>query len=337
MMFDPNPDQTRRQLMLGLASLPLLSALPISALASPDIDLARLASQLAEQTGLKAGDIEAILAQAEFRQDVIDRILTPYESKPYAQYRPLFVTDAMREMGVEYLQANQAIFADTETRYGIEPQVIAAILGMETRFGRYKGKDRVLDSLFTLAAGYPKRADFFRRELGEFLLMCKEEKLTPADVQGSYAGAFGTTQFIPSSYRGYAVDADGDGRRNVWDSPVDIIGSVANYFHRHGWQHGRPVAHWLPSRKSVFEHQAKKGLRDWKQLADLRHYIHNLPEMWQDDDKVTIIDMQTKKGRQFALVHYNFYVITRWNRSYNYAMAITEVASMLGCRTCDVS
>lgn len=325
--------------MLGLGSLPLLAALPAPLLASaePMADLSLLASQLADQTGLKAADIEAILAQAEFKPDVIDRILTPYESKPYAVYRPLFVTEQMRTMGEEYLQENRATLDAAADKYGIEPEVVAAILGMETRFGRYKGKDRVLDSLFTLATGYPKRADFFRRELGEFLLMCREERLNPTDVLGSYAGAFGATQFIPSSYRGYAVDADKDGRRDVWNTPADIVGSVANYFSRHGWQRGRPVAHWLPARKSIFEERAKEGFGHWTPLAELRRYIHGLPAMWQDDDKVAIIEMQTAKGRQFALVHYNFYVITRWNRSYNYAMATTEIAAMLGCKTCAVS
>ena len=327
--------------MIGLGCLPVLTALPSALYASPvsqpDIDLAAMAGQLAEQTGLQADTIEKILAEAQFRQDVIDRILTPYESKPYAQYRPLFVTEKMHEMGDAYMNEHRALLDTTSKKYGIEPEIITAILGMETRFGRNKGKDRVLDSLFTLASGYPKRAGFFRKELGEFLLMCREEKLDPTAVTGSYAGAFGATQFIPSSFRGYAVDANGDGRRDVWNTPADIVGSIANYFDRHGWQQGRPVAHWLPTRKSIFERRARSNFREWTPLAELRRYIHQLPEMWHDNDKVAIIEMQTKKGRQYALVHYNFYVITRWNRSYNYAMAITEIAAMLGCRTCAVS
>ncbi|HXH72728.1 MAG TPA: lytic murein transglycosylase B [Mariprofundaceae bacterium] len=339
MKTGPAPDLLRRHLMLGLGSLPLLAVLPASAaaLTKPQVDLTALAGQLAAQTGLKAAAIEAILAQAEFKPDVIDRILTPYESKPYAVYRPLFVTEQMRVMGEEYLRDNRATLDAAADKYGIEPEIVAAILGMETRFGRYKGKDRVLDSLFTLATGYPKRADFFRRELGEFLLMCQEERLNPTDVMGSYAGAFGATQFIPSSYRGYAVDADKDGRRDVWNSPADIIGSVANYFSRHGWQRGRPVAHWLPTRKSIFEERARENFSHWTPLADLRRYIHTVPPMWQDDDKVAVIEMQTSTGMQYALVQNNFYVITRWNRSYNYAMATTEIAAMLGCKTCAVS
>ncbi|MDT8377147.1 MAG: lytic murein transglycosylase, partial [Mariprofundaceae bacterium] len=224
-------------------------------------------------------------------------------------------------------------------QYGVQPEIIAAILGMETRYGHYKGKDRVLDALYTLASGYPRRADFFRRELGEFLLLCHEENIDPVSVQGSYAGAFGTTQFIPSSYRGYAVDADGDGQRDVWGSPEDIINSVANYFNRHGWQADRPVARWLDHlpMKVFFAKMLHDETKKWQRLGDVRkHAALKLPETWQDDDKVALVQRKTSQGKRTALVHYNFYVITRWNRSYNYAMAITELAYMLGCPQCGV-
>jgi len=295
-----------------------------------------LARQLAKETKLDPSDILQILSRAEFRPSIIKRIKTPYESRPYTDYRKLFITQTMRQQGELFLQQHADVFTRQEQYYGVERQLIAAILGMETRFGRYRGSDRLLDSLYTLSTGYARRAEFFRHQLGEFLLLCREEGLKPEQVLGSYAGAFGTTQFIPSSFRAYAVDADGDGKRDVWHSVPDIVASVGNYFRQHGWQRGRPVAHWLPYRKTL-KVRADKGIKAWSPLAELRATLPTLPPIWQDKDKVAIIPMRTDKGQQMAIVHYNFYVITRWNRSYNYAMATTEVASMLGCSACHVS
>jgi len=325
----------RRSLLrgAGLAVIPL--CLPTALLAAvirkptQHFSKAYLARLIASETGLAEKQVAQTLHGARFTPAVITSITTPYESRSYAEYRPLFVTDSMKRMGDAYLAEQQAIFADVEKKYRVEPEIIAAILGMETRYGRHRGSDRLLDSLYTLATGFPRRADFFRRELGEFMLLAKEEKLDATRQLGSYAGAFGTTQFIPSSFRAYAVDADGDGRRNVWDSPTDIIASVGNYFHRHGWQAGRPCAHWLPVSQPL-QQRAEAGFKQWSTLAEIKQHLPALPERWRDDDKVTIIDMKPAQGRRFALVHYNFYVITRWNRSYNYAMAAAEVAAMLG-------
>ncbi len=337
-----SPDLTRRKLMLcGSATLAAISLAPAVALSAKNsISVRRrIIRQLRDETGLDIHFIEQAIGQATFDQSVIKRIKTPYESRSYAEYRPLFVHQQLAEKGSAYLREHRRIFARAQKEYAVQPQIIAAILGMETRFGHYKGKDRVLDALYTLATGYPRRADFFRNELGEFLLLCHEEKRDPASINGSYAGAFGATQFIPSSYRGYAVDADHDGHRNVWESADDIINSVANYFHRHGWDAERPVARWLdhlPGR-SLFRKMLKDETKSWHSLGELRrHATLKLPDSWQDDDRVALIQMETAQGERTALVHYNFHVITRWNRSYNYAMAITELAHMLGCQLCEV-
>ncbi|MDX8407169.1 MAG: lytic murein transglycosylase B [Mariprofundaceae bacterium] len=338
----------RRSLLriMGLGPILLMLSLPLCAWAesgpTPAIDKGTLIDLLTRQTGFPRAKVQATLADAQFIPSVIERITTPYESRPYAEYRPLFVTSSMNKMGRAYLHEQQQVFNAVEKKYQVEAEVIAAILGLETRFGRHKGKDRILDSLYTLAAGFPRRSAFFTRELGELLLLSEEEKLKPNAVMGSYAGAFGATQFIPSSFRAYAVDEDGDGRRDVWGSVRDIIASVANYFHQHGWQHGRQVAFWLPGVKgdypAAIQERSGKGFKSWSTLAELRQQMQGglpkIPVDWRDDDKVTLIDMQTETGPRIALIHYNFYVITRWNRSYNYAMATTEVAAMLGCQTC---
>jgi len=340
------PDTDRRKLMLqGTSALVAMTCAPAIALSATTETTVtahkrrKMVEQLIKETGLEKAFVEQAISAAQFDDSIIKRIKTPYESKSYAEYRPLFVHERLAEKGRAYLKEHAAIFEQAEKKYGVQREIIAAILGMETRYGHYKGKDRVLDALFTLASGYPRRADFFRGELGDFLLLCREEKRTPTSVMGSYAGAFGTTQFIPSSFRMYSVDADGDGKRDVWDSPEDITHSVANYFKRHGWDNKRPVAQWLPHlpQKVFFAKMLRDETRKWRHLEELRkHAPIKLPEPWQDDDRVALIQRKTGQGKRTALVHYNFYVITRWNRSYNYAMAITELAELLGCGLCKV-
>lgn len=338
------PDnRLRRSLIQGIAVAGAGAALlPGSLIAATSKTIQQLYSKdeviakIVKETGLSLAEVSKVMHDVTFIPSIIKRMTTPYESRPYAAYRPLFVNKRLEKMGRQYLKEQKAVFEKVEKKFHVEAEVIAAILGLETKYGRHKGSDRILDSLYTLASGYPRRADFFRRELGEFLLLSREEKLQPTKLLGSYAGAFGTTQFIPSSYRAYAVDADGDGRRNVWESPEDIISSVANYFKKHGWSYGRPSAFWLtytPALKS----RADAGFKSWSTLSELRDQLPKLPAIWNDDDKVAIIEMETSKGKQMALIHYNFYVITRWNRSYNYAMATTEVAAMLGGKTLTVS
>ncbi len=300
----------------------------------PVISKAELTAQLKTEFKLTDTAVRQVLAKAIFTPSVIKRMQRPYEARPYTQYRPLFVNQRLAQMGKSYIHQHKTIFTQTAQQYGVQAEIIAAILGMETHYGKRRGHDKVLNSLYTLATGYPKRAAFFRKELGNFILLCEEEHLQADKIIGSYAGAFGTTQFIPSSYRAYAVDADADGKRDVWDSPPDIINSVANYFHRHGWDDKRPIARWMPRlpRTASLDYLRKSGMRDWKKLGEIRKHLPHLPAVWKDDDRVSLIEMDTKTGHRTALIHYNFYVITRWNRSYNYAMAATELADMMGCQ-----
>jgi membrane-bound lytic murein transglycosylase B len=331
--------ELRRSLLkAGLAGALFSLSTPVAWAAAKKPDR-KLINLLRKQTGLSEHFIASAIHEARFDASVIKRMETPYESRPYAEYRPLFVNDALAKLGRAYIEEHRAIFKSAHQRYGVQPEIIAAILGMETRYGRYKAKDRVLDALYTLASGYPRRADFFRNELGEYLLLCHEENVDPLSVKGSYAGAFGTTQFIPSSYRSYAVDADKDGKRNVWSSPTDIIHSVAHYFSRHHWDDTRPVAHWLKQvpHNAFFRELQKQETREWHSLDELnRHGLATMPAPWKTSDEVSLIRRETSQGTRTALVHRNFYVITRWNRSYNYAMAATELAHMLGCPLCEV-
>jgi len=329
----------RLRFFAGLACLLLFPATvrPTEAPAVPNVSRQQRAMALSRDFGLSPDSVTATLEKARFRPGIIARMLRPYEAKPYTEYRPLFVNRKLVDMGKPYLAAHRKIFARAEAKYGVQPEIIAAILGMETRYGQFRGRDRILDALYTLSTGFPKRARFFRKELGHFLLMCREEGLRPERLRGSMAGAFGAAQFMPSSFREYAVDGDGDGRRDIWNSPADIIFSVANYFHRHGWDEARPVAYWLnhvPDRK-VFNEAIRNRTRKWVRLGRIRKAgLGPLPALWRDDDRVSLLRFETETGERTALVHYNFYVIMRYNTARNYAMAATELAARLGCKKC---
>ncbi|MFQ5345773.1 MAG: lytic transglycosylase domain-containing protein [Mariprofundus sp.] len=335
----------QKPLQLLFCCLVLLISIPAQAAAkTPDgtqyVSRQTLTEQLAGETGIPASEIRTILKHATFRPDIIRRMNGQWEAKPYATYRPLFVRHDMQEKGRQYLKQHADVFARMEQKYQVDAVIIAAILGIETRFGTRHGKQPVLDSLYTLSTGFPRRADFFRKQLAAIIEISRQDKFSLEELKGSYAGAFGSIQFIPTSFRQYAVDGDGDGIRDVFHSAPDIIGSVANYFSRHRWQWKRPTARWLPiGTKLNHEWQKRAGgkLEHWVTLAELRasmpDIFNAIPEPWRDSDKVSIIEMQTRHGKQLALIHYNFHVIMRYNPSFNYAMAVTEIAAMLGGKT----
>ncbi|HID37225.1 MAG TPA: lytic murein transglycosylase [Ghiorsea sp.] len=297
-----------------------------------------LIQYMLDETNLSKAYVSKYIKFATFDADLIRKMNTPYEARPYADYRPLFVNKRLKKRSQDYLAQHKDIFAAAHAKYGVAPEIVASILGIETRFGQNWGRDKVLDALFTLSTGYERRAKFFRNELKEFLLLCEEEGLNPQEVDGSYAGAFGVTQFIPSSFRAYAVDANDDGKRDVWHSPQDIIFSVANYFKRHKWTDNKMVAHWindLPS--NAFIKQALKDeTRKYRAMHEFEEAGIKKPKGWSSDEKVALIERETKDGVRPLLVSRNFHAITRWNRSWNYALAVTELAYSLGNQQCEI-
>ncbi|MGB5832462.1 MAG: lytic murein transglycosylase, partial [Thiohalocapsa sp.] len=173
-------------------------------------------AEMARKHGFTEGDLSALMADARYQQRIIDAMNRPYEAKPWRDYRPIFVTPERIKGGLEFWRDNAALLERAESAFGVPPQIVVAILGVETNYGRTLGDHRVIDALSTLGFSFPRRADFFRGELEEFLLLSRDESVDPRTVKGSYAGAVGKPQFIPSSYRAYAVDFDDDGRRDLW-------------------------------------------------------------------------------------------------------------------------
>ncbi len=182
-----------------------------------------------------------LLDQVAPREDIIAAISRPAESKPWYKYRPIFLTPERIRQGAEFMAANAETLTRAEAAYGIPPEIVTAIIGVETFYGRQAGGYRVIDALATLAFDYPPRSTYFLSELEQYLLLTREEEIDPLTIKGSYAGAMGKPQFMPSSYRNFAVDFDGDSKRDLWNNTEDAIGSVARYLGEHGWEPHQPV------------------------------------------------------------------------------------------------
>jgi len=289
--------------------------------------------RMVEQHAFDKSDLTQLLNKAKVKKSILKAMSRPAgKAKPWYEYRLIFIKDKRINGGVKFWQQNVKVLKRAEATYGVPPEIIVAIIGVETLYGQNKGNYRVIDALKTLAFHYPRRADFFREELEHYLLLTREENLNPLTQKGSYAGAMGIGQFMPSSFLRYAVDFDGDGKRNIWTNNVDAIGSVANYFHRFGWETGQPVikATQVES-KAVekllsLEFEPQYSLQQLKQMG-LRYQgdeADNTPSMF--------IDLETQIGTAYWVGFKNYYVITRYNRSKHYAMAVYQLAEEIANR-----
>ncbi len=295
----------------------------------PAVD--RFIQRMVERHGFDRDRLQATLAKARLRRSVLDKISHPAErTLNWSQYRRIFLTDRRIRQGAAFLRRNQQALQRAERRYGVPPSIVTAILGVETFYGRLTGKERVLDALYTLAFHYPPRSRFFSAELEKFLLLMRQEKMDPTEPRGSYAGAMGLGQFMPSSYLQYAVDFDGDGRRDLWKNETDAIGSVANYFARHGWKRDFPVV----LRANGVDPRRHRRFLDGKlkpsfTLAELRAAGIGFDSLINDRLKASLIELKTDQSSEYWLGLDNFYVITRYNHSPMYAMAVYQLAKAI--------
>lgn len=277
--------------------------------------------------GLDAERVREVLAEARYRQSVIDAMERPAEAMPWHRYRKIFLTDTRIDAGAEFWRANKALLEQVEAEFEIPAEFVVAIVGVETNYGMNPGSYRVIDALATLGFYYPSRAEFFSRELGQFLLLADEEDLPVTEIKGSYAGAMGLGQFIPSSYRAYAVDFSGDGRRDLWRSLPDALGSVANYFREHRWSPGGGVA--LPARLADGELPASELKLDTTLDELAEQGVEFDADGLAGDTPAMLIRLEQADGYEYRVGLNNFYVITRYNRSPLYAMAVYELAQAI--------
>ena len=292
-------------------------------------DQRALAAEIAKEGGPDEASVLATLATVKIQQSILDAMARPAEAKPWRDYRPIFVTDKRVVDGVAFWRDNRELVERIAKEYGVPPEIIVAIIGVETGYGRNTGKYRVIDALSTLAFAYPPRAPYFRGELKQLFLLGNQHLAYPIDeLRGSYAGAMGWGQFMPTSIAKWAKDEDGDGRIDLWNSVPDILASVANYFAAHGWESGEPVA--VRAQPAADARAIKpdgiepvypvQQMEAWG-YAPLSHVDAALAS--------TLLSLDGDVGPEYWLTFRNFYVITRYNKSPMYAMAVWQLAQAI--------
>jgi membrane-bound lytic murein transglycosylase B len=308
----------------------VLFCVPVFAAEHPGTD--EFVKRAVSEYGLPEKEVRALLEQAEYKQSIIDAISRPAEGKPWHQYRPIFLTDRRISEGIDFWKENRELIASASKKFGVDEEIIVAIIGVETFYGRITGGYRTIDALVTLGFYYPTnlssdRSPFFSSELLHYMQLASEEGLPADEITGSYAGAMGMGQFMPSSYREYAVDFDGDGSRDLWRSTADVVGSVANYLHRHGWQPGQPVTYRaVASKEAAFDEISTRNFTPTLSVAQWQQKGFRSSSELPLELPAAVLKLVDENRNTYWLTFKNFYVITRYNRSPRYAMAVYELS-----------
>ncbi|MDH4318165.1 MAG: lytic murein transglycosylase [Desulfobulbaceae bacterium] len=263
---------------------------------------------------------------------VLEYMDRPWEAMPYHKYSNLFITQENITKGRELLDRYKSLFDKVEAKFGVDREIVLAIWAIETKYGSNQGSFGVLRTLNTLFDAYPRRSDFFRKQLIHFLLLCRENNVEPREIQGSYAGAFGQTQFIPSSFRAYAVNFDENPSKDVWNSVPDVLASIANYLHQHHFVLGKPIYAEIgnelrdPRLVTAFE-EGRKSRVTWEVVHEAQE--KNIPPAY-GNAQISVVGLELAPPAQpdmrYVIGYDNFIAITEWNHSNRYAMAVAELA-----------
>ncbi|MCV6623544.1 MAG: lytic murein transglycosylase B [Cellvibrionaceae bacterium] len=287
----------------------------------------KLIDEMVAEHDFDRSELEALFTEAKKKQSILKAMSRPAEKAlEWKDYRKLFLDGKRTPKGVEFWQKNQSALDAASEKYGVPQEIIVAIIGVETRYGRIMGGYRVLDALSTLAFDYPRRSEFFTKELKHFLRLTREQQQDPLALKGSYAGAMGYGQFMPSSFRSYAVDFDGDKVADIWKNKRDAIGSVANYFKHHGWRQGAPVVARAALEKNFQAELANQSLKPKYTVSSLGEAGFKAMIDLPGDEVSSLVKLEGAKGTEYWLGLHNFYVITRYNHSRMYAMAVYQLA-----------
>ncbi|MCL2310303.1 MAG: lytic murein transglycosylase B [Proteobacteria bacterium] len=332
-------------LIVCLAPSPLMAA---KGKAAPRNDLSKRievqawATEFGAREGIDSEFLLDSLKSAKIESRIIELMDAPAKAPPlWFEYAPRFLNEKRISNGVVFWSDNEAVLTRAQTYFGVPPEVIVAIIGIETHYGRNVGGFRVLDALATLAFDYPRRADYFRGELEEFFLLALDNSFAPTAPKGSYAGAMGVGQFMPRSYRHYAIDFDGDGRIDLWQTP-DAIGSVAFYLKEHGWQTGAPILIPLQPLSELSSETATalapyldnnpSDPQPWKQWRALGVKLTDANTVIDDNTAATLLSLDAESGPTYSLAFDNFRVILRYNKSRLYAAAVAHLAEAIKAR-----
>lgn len=288
----------------------------------PKPELRKFIGHMVSVHGFDARGLRALFANARKNPDVLRAISAPATSRPWYQFKPLCVDEVQIADGVRFWNENAALLERARREFGVPEAIIVALIGVESRYGRYAGGFRVIDSLYTLSFEWPKRADYFRSELEQFLVLAREQGWNPALVEGSFAGALGWPQFMPSSYRRFALDYSGDGKIDLWRDMADIVGSVAGYLREFGWQEGQPVV--APARVDTADPKPllELGLKPQLSLAQWQERGVQSPPGITGSMSASLFTLDQVDGPEYWLGFDNFYTLLQYNYSRNYAMAV---------------
>jgi membrane-bound lytic murein transglycosylase B len=315
----------RRPIFIGVSFL-LLSCSPCSAVDVDRDDVKAFIDSMVREHDFDPAELRRTLGEAEIKESILELIAKPAEKTlTWGEYRLIFLTEERIEAGTEFWLENRDMLEQVSRESGVPVEIMVGIIGVETYFGRITGGHRVLDALATLAFDYPPRASFFRRELEEFLLLVREEGMAATDAVGSYAGAMGRPQFMPSSYRAYAVDSTGDGRRDIWNDWADVAGSIANYMTEHGWKADQQITTLATLGESWRGPLPENTLQPRETVRSLSDqgimFATELPR----DSTSQLITLEGADGPEYWVGFHNFFVITRYNRSVMYALAVHQL------------
>jgi membrane-bound lytic murein transglycosylase B len=293
-------------------------------------DIAAFITEAAEQHGFGPATLVALFKQAESKPSILQAIARPAErTLGWDEYRPRFISQRRIQRGVEVSRERQAELEQAQAASGVPIDIMLSIVGVETSYGENIGKHRVFDALATLAFDYPPRQAFFRKELLQFLVMTREEGLDPLVPVGSYAGAMGLPQFMPSSFRSYAVDGDADGRRDLWNDWADVFASVGNYLKVHGWRAGEPVMVPADATNARLDGIDPK-LAMTETVGSLRARGVRFETALPANAPAMLVALRVANGTEYRVGFTNFYAITRYNRSHLYASAVSDLADAIG-------
>lgn len=318
-----------KRIVLGM----LLVCMPLAVMAKQSFvkrrEVQQFVNKMVKEHHFNRKELLVLFDQVKFPEQVIKKSNKPAEAMTWERYRKIFITDRKIKGGVAFWNQYHLDLERAHKKYGVPIEIIVATIGVESAYGENTGKFRVIDTLANLAFNYPRREKFFKSELEEFLLLTRELKLDPLSLMGSYAGAIGQPQFMPSSYRRYAVDFSGNHHVDLVKNEVDVIGSVGNFYKHHGWHRGDPIA----SPANIVGNQFYKAMSDSRHpkltLSDLHNYGVAPRKVYHNNYKANLISLTNNNIEYFWVTFDNFYVIKRYNPSTFYAMAVFQLADAI--------
>ncbi|MEZ5563687.1 MAG: lytic murein transglycosylase B [Gammaproteobacteria bacterium] len=339
------PTLQGRQRAAAVRATLIATALPLLLCSAPawSLDLERpelreFIAELKANDGFEAQYLNTVFAGVESKQSIIDAMTRPAEKvKPWFEYREIFLTPRRISAGVDFIRKHAAELQQISLKTGVPPEIITAIIGVETFYGTRTGSYRAVDALATLAFDYPPRSKFFRGELRQLFLLARDEQLDVSQLTGSYAGALGPPQFIPSSYRNFAVDGNGDGRRNLLSDWDDIFASVANYFVVHNWQPAQPVAVRAQLKTDTTRSDTANELVMRDTVESLRRQGVEFTTDLPSKAPAMLITLAGQDGTEYWVGFQNFYTITRYNRSPMYALAVFQLSEAIAAGNSDAA